>query len=305
MLATAGHGLLLLAQPASSERTPPSVQTQDLELEFDLDAMPAEAPSPVIVLAAESPVAKGRSQLRAETVVNPASTAPNEGLPEASLESGASPEQSPPTVEASPQAKSIPGRKVRLFLAPSELAELTRAQEPLPEAKPPSPGLLVEGLLEQDAEKGLSRSSQAVSASRRAAELGPEEGTAVLELRVDAEGHVTNVTVIGGAPQWSKVAADVLARLQGKKLKVPAGSKGMLARLRIDRGSLAEEPGSKGRVERGAALGQEHHARDYGWNESTQAGGHGDRMAPTLGVSSEMLRHRVKSRIRLLSEQAL
>lgn len=300
-LAAFAHGLLTMAEVSSRARVPPSASEPRLELELDLDETPFETPRsieapPRLPAPAETVLSRGAEMAKPSGPLR----SPREVLSESVEIAPAGPATAP-----EPPAQRARSKNVRLFLAPSELRELTTAQDPLNEPKPTSPGLLVEGLLARDAEKGLSRSSPAISASRYAANLAPAEGTAVIEVRVDALGNVASVTVASGGEVWAKVAAEVLARLKSKKLQVPAGSRGMVARLRIDRGELALEPSERGRASRGTALGQDHHARDYGWNESTQAPGHGDRMSPTLGLSSDMLRSVIKTRVRLLSEQAL
>lgn len=212
-----------------------------------------------------------------------------------------------------PGDTGVPRRPVRLFLGRSDLREFSRGTVPktraavAPEAPPTSVGMLTEGLQAADAEKGLSGSSAAVSASYRAARLGPRSGTAVFEIRADARGSVTSVRVVGDAGDgpWSNVAVDLLARLKDRLLRLPAGAKGLVTRLRIDRGDLAQDLSERGKTKRGVAIGQDHHPKDFGWDESTQGSSRPSRLSPTLGVSSDDLRSSIKTRVQLLSEQRL
>lgn len=244
-------------------------------------------------------------------------------VPTATVTSSASPETAPPEEPdvAAPESAPASGvevagvplarpegqrKPVRLFLGPKDLAELSRKVEPT-EAAPGAQSVarITEEAEAMDGSKGLSRSSAAVSVGYRSAQLGPEVGTAVLEVRTDARGVVTSVRVLGNhvTDAWVLVADDLLNRLKERILRVPAGAQGLLTRLRIDRGYLAEDLSERGRVKRGVAMGQDHHEKDYGWDESTQASFGGHRPAPSLGVSSEWLRNRVKTRVSIVSQQ--
>jgi len=215
--------------------------------------------------------------------------------------------QPPPESDGGPEntAKAA-SRPVRLFLSAADLKEL--AGRPRTQERGPSSSA---ALLSQGSESGegvaVSASGPAVSAGYRAAQLGPHVGTAVLEVRTDARGSVTSVHLVGDDEGgfWSLVADDLLKRLAKSVLRLPAGAKGMVTRLRIDRGYLAEDPAARGKVKRGTALGQDHHAKDYGWDESTQASTRPGRLAPTAGVSSDSLRTSVPTRVLLLSQQFL
>jgi len=214
--------------------------------------------------------------------------------------------QPPPGSDGPANTAKPASRPVRLFLSAADLKELAgrpRTQERGPSR---SAALLSQGS-ESGADVAASASGPAVSAGYRAAQLGPHVGTAVLEVRTDAQGSVTGVHLVGDDESgfWSLVADDLLKRLAKSVLRLPAGAKGMITRLRIDRGYLAEDPAARGKVKRGTALGQERHAKDYGWDESTQASTGPGRLAPTAGVSSESLRTSVPTRVLLLSQQFL
>lgn len=284
---------------------------------FELDLTPDEPP-----MASSSRLDAGTSTVTAPAAEDAFAAA--RALPTATIASSASPETAPPEepdAAAAPEAAPVteadgtkmplartPGERkaVRLFLGPKDLAELSRKQAPT--ETPPhtqSIGRITEEAETMDGSKGLSRSSAAVSAGYRSAQLAPEVGTAVLEVRTDARGVVTSVSVLGDhvTDAWVLVADDLLSRLKDRLLRVPAGAQGILTRLRIDRGYLAEDLSERGRVKRGVAMGQDHHEKDYGWDESTQASFGGHRPAPSLGVSSEWLRKRVKTRVSIVSQQ--
>jgi len=193
---------------------------------------------------------------------------------------------------------------VRLYLGAADLKALV-GPSPTAEQGPANSATLFGA--HSGAEVAASPSSPAVSAGYRAAQLGPRVGTAVVEVHTSAQGSVTAVYLVGDDESglWSAVVADLLGRLGHSVLRLPAGAKGMITRLRIDRGYLAEDLAVRGKVERGVALGQDHHPKDLSWEESTQGSMRSGRLAPTAGVSSESLRTSVPTRILLLSQQFL
>lgn len=311
-LALSAHAVLLSQIPA--HRTG-SVTNAGVIWELDLTPEEPELPS------------SNRLDAAASTMTTPAAEhafAAARALPTAPITSSASPETAPPeepNVAPAPASAPLadadaagvplartPGERkaVRLFLGPKDLEELSRKQATTEAPRETqSVGRIAEEAEARDGSKGLSRSSATVSAGYRAAQLAPEVGTAVLEVRTDARGAVTSVSVLGDhvTDAWVLVADDLLSRLKDRLLRVPAGAQGLLTRLRIDRGYLAEDLSERGRVKRGVAMGQDHHEKDYGWDESTQASFGGHRKAPSLGVSSEWLRKRVKTRVTIVSQQ--
>src|SRR5690606_35565940 len=114
--------------------------------------------------------------------------------------------------------------------------------EPEPPRPAPSVGLLVEGLAQRDAERGLARSSAAIHAGYEAARRVAPNGIALFDLRTDERGVVLSVT-LPSAPSneagWERVAQELRELLQQRRLRVPPGAKGLAARLRIERGTLA------------------------------------------------------------------
>lgn len=305
LLATLFHGGLVFVDQRRSQ----DVVNAPREL-LEVDVFDPEEPQPV-----EPQPVSTEHALRTAPALATSPGAPSAKVASATAEPSVS--EAPPQVvpgvapriaEASPRLEPKKGRGVRLFLNARELNELTDASSPEPAPQSaPSVGLLREGLAAMDAEKGLSASSPQVSAGYRAAAHGPATGTAVFELRTDASGAVSAVNLVGapGDGAWAAVAADLLRRLKQQRAVLPAGAKGMVTRIRIDRGALAEVLSERGKTKRGVALGQDHHAKDYGWNESTQASSQPGGMSPSLGVSSEMLNTSVKTRVTLLGQWPL
>lgn len=306
-LAVAGalHALLL-AFDATDDSPRPESSAPSLELDLLSAAeIRVEFEPRGVELAPRPPRDAGHTAVATglARVVSPAPASIAPGAPTA--------EMTPAPLPAAPGVHASPRKAINLFLGQKDLAELarrnTRPERPPEAASTPSVGGLSEGLDALDAEQGLSRSSPAVSACYRAADLAPEVGTAVLEVRTDARGAVTAVKVLGdgAATGWGIVADGLLARLKDRLLRVPEGARGLVTRLRIDRGWLAEDLAARGRTKRGVAIGQDHHPKDFGWDESTQAGSSRGRLTPSLGVSSEDLRKSVKTRVSVVSEQAL
>jgi|GEM_PF-2537490 len=319
-VAALGHVGLLSRTPAELETASRrALEGASLEIEV-LSWVDARDEPPAHLGAAAAADGPGRAMVSlpagatAQPTFEPEELAPDAASePLAPMEETSAEFQPLPAAPGAEQA-AAPRPRVTLFLGQSDLAELSRrnprkAREvaPAPEAPRASVGLLSEGLQALDAEKGLSGSSPAVSASYRAARLGPSVGTAVFEIRTDARGAVTSVKLIGDAGNgpWLSVAADLLARLKDRLLRLPEGAKGLVTRLRIDRGELAQDLSERGKTKRGVAIGQDHHPKDLGWDESTQGSSRPSRLAPSLGVSSDDLRTSIKTRVRLLSQQSL
>lgn len=211
---------------------------------------------------------------------------------------------SPEAAGAAKPGTTRPG--VHLYLDAADLKALV-GRSPREERGPATSAALFGEGLEPGAGVAASASSPAISAGYRAAQLGPRVGTAVFEVHTNAQGSVTAVYLAGDDESgfWSLVADELLARLAKSVLRLPTGAKGMITRLRIDRGYLAEDLAARGKVERGAALGQDHHPKDLGWDESTQGSMRSGRLAPTAGVSSDSLRTSIPTRVLLLSQQFL
>lgn len=195
----------------------------------------------------------------------------------------------PGSVESNPQVTeptaNPPRKPIRLFLRGDELSSVLK-QNPPTDARPRSPDLWQE-LRADDAERGMSPASPAIAASYQSARFAPAEGSARVDVKVDAQGQVVSVRLVQSADsdRWAGVVQDLLARLKNKKLRLPAGAKGMNFRLRIDRGMLTIRPGERGRTTPGPALGQEAPPRGIVRDDSARASfEESGRISPTLRV---------------------
>jgi hypothetical protein len=181
--------------------------------------------------------------------------------------------------------------------------------EPDPPRPTPSVGLLVEGLAQLDAERGVSRSGAAIHAGYEAARRAAPDGIALFDLRTDERGVVLSVT-LASAPseeaRWQRVGQELQQLLKDRRLRVPAGAKGLATRLRIERGQLAQTLSERDKAKRGAALGQQElHSREPR-EASTRA--HLDdprQLSPTLGVSVAGTGGGALIRVAVLDEKAL
>jgi hypothetical protein len=109
----------------------------------------------------------------------------------------------------------------------------------------------------RDMELGLSRSGPLVTAAHQAAspDIGPDVGTATIEVESDASGALVAVRVLdasGDAGPWQAVAAEIRRLMASKPLRVPSGSRGVRADLRIVVERVLPS-GEKTAVKRGAA----------------------------------------------------
>ena len=152
-----------------------------------------------------------------------------------------------------------------------------------------SAGLLREGLAQRDARRGLGPAGAAASAASRAASaLGPTRGIAVFDVRTDARGLVTGVTLVGfgsNAGAWSAVARQMATSLRGRRFPQARNSRGSLTRLQVAVGQEAKSAAGAEPTKRGAALGQgSRPARNVARDESTRAIMNGPTPSPTLGT---------------------
>ena len=180
--------------------------------------------------------------------------------------------------------------------------------EPEPPSPAPSIGLLVEGLAQLDAERGVSRSGAAIHAAYEAARRAAPNGIALFDLRTDEHGVVLSVTLASAASEetrWQRFGQELLELLKDRRLRVPAGAKGLATRLRIERGKLAQTLTERDKVKRGAALGQgELHSREPR-DTSTRAHLDGPQLSPTLGVTVAGGGGGALIRVAVLDERAL
>lgn len=179
---------------------------------------------------------------------------------------------------------------------------------PQPSVKP-SIGLLREGLAESDTLTGASRSSAAVAAAYEVAQQhAPATGIAVFEVQTDSTGLVQHVRLLSAGSDdesWSRMGDGLKALLAQRNLRVPPGSKGLLTRLRVERGELAVSPSERHRTKRKAALGQAPLHPKEEWNESTRESLEPGHLSPSLGIVVSGASKAQPTRVVILSEQSL
>lgn len=298
-----GLHLALLGWRVGPSRSGLAPDIADITFDIDLSEQVAvEEEAPLGLAAPSDTVAATRAPLPAGAKATPVDEAAAVGDHAELATSIADAQQAP--VAAADQPGSLPETsrpRVRLFLGAQDLKALVGPAEQGPSK---SAALFSEG---STGEVGASVSSPAISAGYRSAQLGPRVGTAVFEVRTSAAGAVTAVYLLSDddSGAWAGVTQDLLRRLGASLLRVPEGAKGVVTRLRIDRGYLAKDLSERGKVQKGTALGQDHHPKDLGWDESTQGSTRPNRLAPSAGVSSEMLNQNVPTRVVLLSQQFL
>jgi hypothetical protein len=137
----------------------------------------------------------------------------------------------PPAIGVDGYWKSIalaPGSDAPRVEAPPESARATRS---------PS-RILRDGLDARDRELGLGSAGPLVSAAHEAASpsMAPDVGSATLEIDCDAGGRIVAARVLSAsaAPtQWNAVARELVRIASARTLHVPAGARGVRARLRI------------------------------------------------------------------------
>jgi hypothetical protein len=304
VLAGAFHAALLLALARSAPRRVVAVQPPELvgiELSLTEDAVtkpleprhPTASRSPAEAQSASEP--PGAVRAKGVRTSEPAlAAAVRAGVAAAPL-AGPGDEQEADTSAAGAVPRASDGAAGQHSIDLGLNGGVRRAAvlggwlEPEPPPPAPSIGLLVEGLAQLDAQRGVSRSSAAIHAGYEAARRAAPNGIALFDLRTDERGVVLSVT-LASAPseeaRWQRVGQELQELLKDRRLRVPAGKKGIATRLRIERGPLAQTLTDRDKTKRGAALGQQElHPREQR-DISTRA--HLDdprQISPTLGVS--------------------
>jgi hypothetical protein len=90
----------------------------------------------------------------------------------------------------------------------------------------------------QDVATGHSIAGPLVSAAHEAASprIAPDVGSATIEIEADASGEVVGAHVVdasGDPAGWEDVAAEIRRSMAHKRLRVPAGARGVRAHVRI------------------------------------------------------------------------
>jgi hypothetical protein len=309
-IAVALHGALLAALARfGADRAWTATQPAQ-PLSVDLIVARSLAPEGEVA----SSVDPGEAALAAPAMAIAAAAAPA-----AATRPSDAPETVQPAIEAMPSgSSSAPGqgtasraasRRIDLGLGGSLTRALMfeRFREPRREPEP-SVGLLSEGLASIDATRGMSRSAPAVAAARGAAlELAPRQGIALFDVAADERGVVTAVTLVSFASdevRWRRVADAMRRALRGRRLRMAPGSRGLVARLQVQRGAYAKDVGDQWRTERGAAVGQKRLSPKQTLDESTQASERPGALQPTLG-GSVGAKSETPTRVALLSERIL
>lgn len=264
--AAAAVHLALLSLSWGALASPPVTSSRPLiELDVSLDFNQAPAPSEGRTTTIAPPVPEARALLSAQApsergAADQLPVSPTQEVTQAKV-------ADPPSTGSAPPS---PNKPVRLFLGGDQLSRILK--QTTRDVAPSSPDLWQE-LHTKDASRGLSPASPAVSASYQAARRAPREGSAQLRVRVDAQGRVTSVQLIGGSDrdQWSAMVQDLLARLKATQFRLPPKSAGLELQLRIDRGLLAKDASDRFKVEPGHALGQEPPPRGIVRDDSARA----------------------------------
>lgn len=280
-------------------------------VELDLTELQEESPAGGPIPGREEGDVRQGAQVAqplATTPPPPHSVAPNVAANEASEQPGTSLTALEPTTTAdSPegsgeQATTSQGkRQVRLFLGQDELSKLTeRFLDGQRKPRPDPSAVLDASLRVPDADRAASPVSPAVSAGYHAAEFGPKSGTAVLEVRADAEGRVISVLVVGSGQNgpWAKVADELRRRLLGSRLRMREGAQGLVARLRIERGKFTRPPGTMKKLKAAPAIGQE--SRTFAQDQARAGLHERNGVTPALGVNSSWLQKSRETKVSVL-----
>jgi hypothetical protein len=321
LLAAALHGALLEVLWSSAPRRVVSGHSPELvgiELSFTGDGVtpplearpPAAAPPLAAVPSAPGPRGPERFSKKTQTTGSRGAPASRGGV----LATGDNEPEGASSAAgtAAPESDGAAGqRSIDLGLngGIQRAAVLGGWLEPEPPRPAPSVGLLVEGLAQLDAERGVSRSGAAIHAGYEAARRAAPSGIAFFDLRTDEHGVVLSVT-LASAPvedtRWQLVRQELQELLKDRRLRVPAGAKGLATRLRIERGQLAQTVSERDKVKRGAALGQQElHSREP---RDTSTRAHLDdprQLSPTLGVSIAGAGGGALIRVAVVDERAL
>lgn len=321
LLATALHAALLQVLRSNAQPRVVSGHSPELvgiELSFTGDGvtprLDARPPAPAPPLAAQSPSGRpGAERFSKGMQTTDSRRTPPSGA--GMLATGADSEPEGATSAAGTAPRESDGaagqRSIDLGLngGIQRAAVLGGWLEPEAPRPAPSVGLLVEGLAQLDAERGVSRSGAAIHAGYEAARRAAPSGIAFFDLRTDEHGVVLSVT-LASAPveetRWQLVRQELQELLKDRRLRVPAGAKGLATRLRIERGPLAQTLSERDKVKRGAALGQQElHSREP---RDTSTRAHLDdprQLSPTLGVSIAGAGGGALIRVAVIDERAL
>lgn len=304
-------GLHWLAHPYQCAARPHSDSDTTLELALTEGDERAglQAPEPARPAIAISPRAagvprRGRSAPSARQQPLAAAAAETSESAEGVAETGRAPLPAPPSSRSKPPAIDLGlNDGVRRAAMRGGWLEL-----PSPPGRPTDGGLR-QGLAALDAERGLARSSAANHAAYEAARhFAPATGIGIFDVSADERGVVLSV-VLASAPAseaaWQRVGQELQRLLQDRRLRVPPGARGLVARLRIETGELAQDAPERFRAKRGAALGQAPAGPRELRAESTRSSLEPGQLTPTLGIALAGGGAGGRIRVVLVDEQAL
>lgn len=225
-----------------SQRPAPRAATRPLEVEVDW-----VAPPPAVEPLAPEPEPEPEPRQANPTTAPPArvaaATAPSVSSPATDEGSGVELESLPPssgvaTAPSSPSPAPGPKRRIDLGLDGKMFAVEAGTSLQLPGRVDPSRQLnrsLANGAAASDVGRGLARGGVLVSSLRSVARLeGPETGSAVIQIQVDASGVPVGVRLLqGGSAEWDRVLRRLRAQLTQQRLRVPQGAAGLMVTLAV------------------------------------------------------------------------
>lgn len=226
-----------------SQRPAPRAATRPLEVEVDWLAPPpplAPLDPPALVPQPEpaptNPTTAPPARVAAANAAGVSTPAGDEG-------SGVELESLPPssgvaTTPSTPNPSPGPKRRIDLGLDGKMFAVEAGTSLQLPGRVDPSRQLnrsLANGAAASDVSRGLARGGVLISSLRSVARLeGPETGSAVIQIQVDASGVPVGVRLLqGGSAEWDRVLRRLRAQLTQQRLRVPQGAAGLMVTLAV------------------------------------------------------------------------
>jgi hypothetical protein len=222
-----------------SQRPAPRAATRPLEVEVDWIPPPAQlAPltEPLPEPTPSAPTTAPPARVAAAAAPSIASPSTDDGTGvELESQPVASGVDTGPSI---PNAAPGPKRRIDLGLDGKMFAVEAGTSLQLPGRVDPSRQLnrsLANGAAASDVSRGLARGGVLVSSVRSVARLeGPETGSAVIQIQVDASGVPVGVRLLqGGNAEWDRVLRRLRAQLRQQRLRVPQGAAGLMVTLAV------------------------------------------------------------------------
>ena len=196
-----------------------------------LAATPAESPANEPALAANRAPGPPRLAERA-TVAVPAAADDAAGVapPSSSLDVGADALANAASARSSSESAGEPARKIDLHLGDGFFMRPPSASEAGPrQTKSTFQRQLEASISADDVKRGLARGNALLGSLNAAVrDGGPVRGEALVSVTVGADGSLTSVEFLrGSAAEWSSAVAAFRALAARKRVRVPAGARGM------------------------------------------------------------------------------